>query len=101
MAKSVRMAKKRTQRRYSPEFKERAVEMAMQGDVSVAEVARDLGVHDTSLYAWVSSAKKRSEGGPTFEEHEEIKNLRAQVRRLTMERDILKKTAVLFAKDEQ
>ena len=83
------MAKrKKTLKRYSPEFKERAIELAMKGDVSIAEVVRDLRVHETSLYAWVSDARKREEGGPTFAEQEEIKKLRVENKRLRVERDI-------------
>jgi len=90
---------KRTRRRYSAEFKANAVKLAMRGGVSVASVARDLGVHEKSLYEWVASAKKEADGGLSFSEREELAKLRAEVRRLRMERDILKKTAILFAKD--
>jgi len=90
---------KRTRRRYSPDFKANAVKLAMQSGVTIASVARDLGIHEKSLYEWVASAKREADGGLSFSEREELAKLRAEVRRLRMERDILKKTAVLFAKD--
>jgi len=53
-------------KRYTPEFKEQSVALAIKDEVSMAEVARDLEVHESSFYAWVTSAKKRSEGEPNL-----------------------------------
>ena len=92
--------KKRTRRRYSPEFKKNAVDLVLGGDTSVASVARDLGVHEKSLYEWVRAAKQVANGGLTFDEREELARLRRENRRLRQERDILKKVSVMFAKDK-
>jgi len=91
--------KKGTRRRYTAEFKASAVKLAMEDDTSIAAVARDLGVHEKSLYEWVASAKKEAQGGLSFEEHDELVRLRREVKRLRQERDILKKVSILFAKD--
>ena len=91
--------KKRTRRNHTPEFKASAVELAMQGDTTIAAVARDLGVSDKSLYEWVASAKREAEGGLSFDEREELKALRRENKRLRQERDILKKVSIMFAKD--
>ena len=72
---------KRTRRRYSPDFKANAVKLAMQGGVTIASVARDLGVHEKSLYEWVASAKKEADGGLSFSEREELAKLREIERR--------------------
>ena len=49
-----------THRRYSPEFKQEALAL-VAGDHSVAEVARELGIPEQTLSAWVSSERKQSE----------------------------------------
>ncbi len=91
--------KKRIRQNHTPEFKASAVELAMQGDTTIAAVARDLGVSDKSLYEWVASAKREAQGGLSFEEREELKALRRENKRLRQERDILKKVSIMFAKD--
>jgi len=91
----------RTRNRYTAEFKTNAVKLAMNSGTSVAAVARDLGVHEKSLYEWVASAKKEATGGLSFSEREELVTLRAELRRVKMERDILKKTAILFATESK
>lgn len=104
MARTTNVKKKKTKktrvrRKYSPEFKENAVKLAMIGDTTIAAVARDLGIHEKSLYEWTSKAKEQARGGVSFEEHEELVRLRREVKRLRMERDILKKAAALMGRD--
>ncbi len=69
---------------------------------SVSAVARDLDVTASALQDWVNCARvdrtKGKSGGLTTAEREELARLRKQVRELTMERDILREAAVLFAK---
>ena len=76
MARTTNVKKKKTKktrvrRKYSPEFKENAVKLAMTGDTTIAAVARDLGSHVKSLYDWTSKAKQQARGGVSCEEHEE------------------------------
>ena len=91
---------KRTRRKYSAEFKSKAVKLAMQGGTSIATVARDLGVHEKSLYEWVRLAKEEAEGGLSFDEREEIARLRRENRRLRQQRDILKKASIILGGEE-
>ena len=97
---TVPKKKKRTRRVYTPEFKHNAVNLVLNGDTSVASVARDLGISEKSLYDWTRAAKNASSGGLNFEEREELARLRRENRRLRQERDILKKVSVMFAKDK-
>ena len=86
-------------KRYTDEFKVEAVKQVTERGFSVSEVAQRLGVTTHSLYAW-----KAKFGGPdvvqrvTQDQSAEIRRLQAQVKRLTEERDILKKAAAYFAK---
>ena len=92
--------KKKTRRRYSAEFKKNAVELVLNSDTTVASVARDLGIHEKNLYEWVRAAKQVQSGGLTFEEREELAQLRRENRKLRQERDILKKVSMMFATDK-
>ena len=82
-------------KRYTEEF---TIRQIVERGYSVAETARRLGTTTHSLYAW----KKKY--GPDSAEHrehteneQEIRRLKKELRRVTVERDILKKAAVYFA----
>ena len=63
-------------------------------------MARDLGLHETVLRRWMQRYGKRSNGTRlTPDEHEELIRLRREVRRVTEERDILKKAVSIFSKE--
>lgn len=88
-------------RQFSREFKLAAVKKIVQDGLSLAEVAKDLGVSDTLLRNW---KKKLMEQGllreaPPSSTEEELKRLREENRKLKMERDILKKATAFFAKE--
>ncbi len=94
-----------TRRMFSREFKQEAVELVTKRGVSAAQASRDLGIHATVLRRWVRAAV--SDGPAAFpgngkvtREQEELRNLRREVSRLKAERDILKKAAAYFAKDQ-
>ncbi len=94
---------KRKRRKFSAEQKADAVRMVR--DVgSIAQVARDLDLTETSLRNWVRQADIDQGKGPkdalTTAEKEEIRRLRREVRTLKMERDFLKKAAAFFAKEQ-
>ena len=97
------MARKR--RRFSAEFKREAVRLVLEGDVHVAQAARDLEVCETSLHRWIKQHKidhgPNKGGEVTTAEREEIRQLRSKVRRLEMERAILKKATAFFAKESE
>ena len=96
------MARKKKQRKlYSPEFKEQAVRLVVEGEEPVAKVARDLGISHSALANWVRQSEERGGyvGGVTPEEREELERLRKEVRVLRQERDILKKSVAFFVRE--
>lgn len=93
----------RKRRSFSAEFKAEAVRLCKVGDRSVREVAKDLDLTETALREWVKrgdvDAGKGPPGALATAEREELASLRKQVKRLEMEREILKKAAAFFAKE--
>lgn len=86
-------------KRYSEEFKVEAAKQVIEQGRSAREVAARLGVGLDSLYAWVREQRKT----PAVRQADasqaaEIRRLQAELRRVTEERDILKKAAAYFAK---
>ena len=91
-------------KKYSKEFKLDAVSLVLDQNYSRAEAARSLGLNSNMLGRWVS--EHQTEGGQSFRgngkltpEQEEIRKLRSQVKYLEMEKEILKKATVFFAKE--
>ena len=87
---------------YTPEFKLQAVKMITEQKLSVAEVARRLGVTENRLHDWKKAVLKKGVeafpgSGHLTPVEEELRQLRADVKRLEMERDILKKATAFFA----
>ena len=91
----------RTKPPYAPAFKQEAVALVRRGGVPLARVARDLGMSQDTLRAWVRQADVDGglREGLTTEERAELVQLRRENRLLKMERDLLKKAAVFFAKE--
>ncbi len=86
-------------KRYTDEFKIEAVKQVTDRGYSVKEVADRLGVTAHSLYGWKAKFLKPSVVHRTeLDQSAEVRRLKAEVRRLTEERDILKKAAAYFAK---
>ena len=97
--------KRRTRRIFTEEFRAEAVKLVVDEGKSVARVARDLDLTRSVLDRWVRLAKADAGKGPpgalTSAEREELARLRKEVRELRMDRDILKKAAAFFAKDNR
>jgi transposase len=96
------MAEKR--RKYTKEFKEEAVRLLKGGDRSLAQIARDIGVSDTTLWGWAHRRGKKGEKPPTQSqviETEEVRQLRREIALLREEREILKKAMAFFAKESK
>ena len=87
---------------YTREFKLQALRMLTEQGLSVAEVARRLGVGENCLRNWRQAHQQQGEaafpgqGNPSPAD-EELRRLRAEVQRLRAERDLLKKAAAYFA----
>lgn len=85
---------KRERQAFSPEFKQEAIELVRRSGKSANQVATELGINQTTLSRWQREAHVAAPGAT-----EELKQLRREVERLRMERDILKKAAAFFAKE--
>jgi transposase len=89
-------------RKYSKEFKQEALALCEHEGMTVAAVARDLGMPDGVLYRWRQEARRdgaeafRGKGTRTAEQAR-LAALERQVKVLEMERDILKKALGIFA----
>lgn len=86
---------------YPPEFRREALELLKLSEKPISQLAKDLAVSEQTLYAWRKQAQvddgKRD--GLSSEEREELRRLRKENRALQMEKEILKKAAVFFAKE--
>jgi transposase len=86
--------------RYPEEFKIQAVKQVTEKQLPVSEVAARLAVSVHSLYAWVKRYTKTQEQRVEEDDQSvEVRRLRAELKRVTEERDILKKAAAYFAKE--
>ena len=93
-----------SKQRYTPEFKEGAVCQVTEKGHSVQEVAARLGVSSHSLYKWVKAvrpAKDEVRSDELLDAKKQILKLRAELRRVEEERDILKKAAAYFARESE
>ena len=95
---------RRKRRSFTAEFKAGTLELIARGDRSVAEVCRDLDLTESVVRHWMNQAEeagKTMTGSVTAaeSEREELARLRAENKLLKMERDVLKKAAILFATD--
>jgi transposase len=92
----------RPRRSFTDEYKASAVRLVLDEGKSISQVARDLDLTQSALGNWVKQARAdRSSGktGLTTEERAELARLRKEVRELRLEREILKKAAAFFAKE--
>lgn|SRR5688572_16841087 len=105
MRRECPMAKRRARRKFSPEFKAKAVGLCRTGNRSITEVAQDLDLTESALRNWLKQADIDAGNGPadalTTAEKEELTQLRREVRQLRQDRDILKAAATFFAKEKQ
>jgi transposase len=93
-------------RRYTREFKLSAVKLVSEQGYSIPEAARSLGVDAANVRNWVENLSTKSvEDGGVIPSGEgalkiELRRLRKENARLLMEREILKKAAAFFAKEQ-
>ena len=96
---------KRKRRSFTPEFKADAVRLVKAGDRAIGLVAKDLDLTETALRDWVkrdtTDNSKTPQVALTTAEREELVRLRRENKRLSVERDILKKAAAFFARESE
>ena len=97
----------KTRRSFSREFKIEAVKLVTEKGQSIAEAARSLGIHENQLRTWKQALEKESQDDQqAFPGHgnrpaleQEIHRLKAENKRLLMEREILSTATALFARE--
>ena len=95
---------KRVNKKYTTEFRVSAVNMVISSDKSVAQIANDLGVNVTTLYAWVNQAKSANNPEDKVNNKElfdELKRVKKELAEVKEQRDILKKATAYFAKESR
>jgi transposase len=88
--------------RYPKEFRRDAAALVIDQKRAVADVARELGVVEQTLGNWVRQERidRGEREGTTTEVREENVRLRREVKRLTMERDLLKRSVAFWVKEQ-
>ena len=96
---------RRKRRTFTDEFKTEVVGLCQRGDRTIPQVARDLDLTVSAVRGWVKQAEVDAGDGPpealTSAEREELRRLRREVRQLREDREILKKAAAFFAKENE
>lgn len=90
-------------RPYPKEFREGALALVREGERPVAQIAHDLGIAESCLRRWIKQAELdsgRRDDGLTSGEREELRRLRRENARLKQEKEILRKAAAFFAREE-
>ena len=95
------MPSSRGRRKFTAEFKAEAVAMVEASGGQVGKVARELGIHDSSLGNWVRQAREEAAGAPSAQERAELKEMRRELERVTRERDLLAKVVAFFSTSPQ
>ena len=94
---------KRKRRVFTREYKAEVVGLIRRSGRSVGSVAKELGLTETAVRRWVGQAEidqgRGALGALSTEERDELSQLRRRVKQLEMEREILKKAAAFFAKE--
>jgi transposase len=91
---------------FTREFKIETVKLVTDSDLTVVEVAEDLGIHPNTLYKWIRQFGDNPEEafpgkGKQTSEAEQLRLLKREVQRLRMERDILKKAMAIFSQEKK
>ncbi|MGB5793590.1 transposase [Poseidonibacter sp.] len=98
------------QNKYTQEFKDSTVQLVLNSKEKVTKIAKDLDIHEKTLYSWITAYKKSNNipvrNKKTFQEaskkeslEEELKRVKKELAIAKQERDILKKATAYFAKE--
>ena len=92
---------KRPRRKFSDEFKRDAVEIVNSSGKSIAQVARELGIYDSTLGSWVKQDEidRGVRDGVSTSDREEVTELRRENARLRMERELLKRAVAFWVRE--
>ncbi len=90
-----------TRRKYDSHFREGAVRIVKETGKPIAEVARDLGIHPGTLGNWVKKDRlaRGDKADPTKADADYVRKLERDNAELRMERDVLKRSVVLWVKE--
>jgi transposase-like protein len=90
-------------RPYPKEFREGALQLVREGERPIVQIAHDLGIAESCLRRWIKQAELdggKREDGLSGSEREELRRLRRENARLKQEKEILRKAAAFFAREE-
>ena len=90
-------------RPYPKEFREGAVQLAREGERPIAQIAKELGIAESCLRNWLKQDqvdRRERDDGLSTREQEELRRLRRENARLKQEKEILRKAAAFFAREE-
>lgn len=97
------MGRRRARRKFSAEYKAEVVELIRTSGRSIGAIAKEMDLTETCVREWVRQAEVDAGRGPkgalTTAERDELSRLRQENRTLRMEREILRKAAAFFAKE--
>ncbi|RME58537.1 hypothetical protein D6779_06275 [Candidatus Parcubacteria bacterium] len=88
----------KTRKKYSKEFKENAVRLMMESELSPTEIARDLGIHRSILHRWRKELISPGANPQAQGKDKELLRLEKEIAELKLEREILKKALGIFSK---
>ena len=93
---------KHKRRRHNDEFKREAVRLARSSGKPLSQIARELGISDSTLHDWIRKADEADRQGLSVEEvraeKKQLAEQRREIARLKQENELLKKAAAYFAK---
>ena len=91
----------RSKRRFTPEFRREAVEVVRTTGRPIAQIARELGIYDSTLGNWARQDRidRGEQDGLSSDQQARLRELEADNARLRMERDLLKRTVAFWVKE--
>jgi transposase len=92
---------RRNRRQFTAEFKRDAVELVRSSGRPIAQIARELGIYDSTLGNWMRQDRidRGQAEGPSSEQRARLGELERENARLRMERDLLKRTVAFWVKE--